>query len=375
MARREQPIKRRNPSGDVRWVARWTTKDGKRKSAGTFKLKREAQDAIDAAYEAEAQGPLVTDTLGRYFETWLENHPRSARSNRTYDQRIKAVLGIEIEGRELRDWEFDDLRRKHVAPVINHMLKVHKRTYTGANSILASLSTMTRDAIYDEVALRNPWKGAAIRPNDTRIEKDRPQIRVWSWEQMHDFARACGDQDNESRAIYGEIMVRCLSDCGMRIGELLGLRRQDVNAAELLLEIRQTADEKGRVLAGTKEDRLRNRSDGMVGRDVPVPPDLLAMLVAMPKRIDTPMLFPMRSGRAWDYKSFRDTIWDCGRAATGTDPRPHEYRHSYVTHMRAAGVNDADLAQITGHTVLTMQGRYAHSLGRSFEDVRRAVGS
>jgi hypothetical protein len=42
--------------------------------------------------------------------------------------------------------------------------------------------------------------------------------------------------------------------------------------------------------------------------------------------------------------------------------------------MRAAGVNDADLAAITGHSVLTMVSRYSHSLGRSFEDVRRAVG-
>ncbi len=40
-------------------------------------------------------------------------------------------------------------------------------------------------------------------------------------------------------------------------------------------------------------------------------------------------------------------------------------RHSYVTHLRAARIDDADLAEIAGHTVQTMIGHYAHALGRS----------
>ncbi|MDQ3758529.1 MAG: tyrosine-type recombinase/integrase [Actinomycetota bacterium] len=54
--------------------------------------------------------------------------------------------------------------------------------------------------------------------------------------------------------------------------------------------------------------------------------------------------------------------------------RPHEMRHSWITHLRAAGVNDADLAEMAGHTVETMLGRYSHALGRSFDAARRAVG-
>jgi hypothetical protein len=58
MTRREAPTKRRNPSGEIVWVARYTGRDGKRRVAGprwnkgkgTFALKREAQQAIDEAY-------------------------------------------------------------------------------------------------------------------------------------------------------------------------------------------------------------------------------------------------------------------------------------------------------------------------------------
>jgi hypothetical protein len=50
-------------------------------------------------------------------------------------------------------------------------------------------------------------------------------------------------------------------------------------------------------------------------------------------------------------------------------------RQSYISHLRAAGVDDADLAAIAGHTVLTMVTHYTHALGTSFDPgVRPALG-
>jgi hypothetical protein len=51
--RRERPYKRIYPTGRVRWVARYTGADGRRVTAGTFSLKREAQAAIDRAYQLD----------------------------------------------------------------------------------------------------------------------------------------------------------------------------------------------------------------------------------------------------------------------------------------------------------------------------------
>jgi hypothetical protein len=60
---RETPIRRVNPSGAVVWVARYTNSSSRRKSAGTFKRKRDAQAAIDAAYgraeQIESVGRLL----------------------------------------------------------------------------------------------------------------------------------------------------------------------------------------------------------------------------------------------------------------------------------------------------------------------------
>ena len=55
--RRERPIPRINPSGEKVWVARATDRSGKRQYLGTFTLKREAQDAIDAGLRGVGERP------------------------------------------------------------------------------------------------------------------------------------------------------------------------------------------------------------------------------------------------------------------------------------------------------------------------------
>jgi integrase len=85
-------------------------------------------------------------------------------------------------------------------------------------------------------------------------------------------------------------------------------------------------------------------------------------------------LFPTATGKVWQERNWRRTVWAPACAASGIDARPHELRHSYVSLMRAASVDAADLAAITGHSVETMHSRYTHAVGRSFEQVRGAVG-
>jgi integrase len=89
---------------------------------------------------------------------------------------------------------------------------------------------------------------------------------------------------------------------------------------------------------------------------------------------DCELLFPTPTGRMWRERNFYRDVWKPAQTVSGLDIRPHECRHSYVTHLRAAGINDADLAEIAGHRVETMLVRYTHAVGKSFEDVRATIG-
>jgi integrase len=240
------------------------------------------------------------------------------------------------------------------------MLTNEGRATTGAVGILRSLSAMAEDAITDEGCDLNPFKGIRVRANDPRAKKKRRPIRVFSFEEMHRFAKA---------ARRYEALVRTFTDTGMRLGEVLPLRPEDFDGETL--QVRRTAHE-GTILEGTKTDH----GEEDAGRVVPVPATLAWMLEAQINLNgpDCKLLFPTPRGRLWRERTFYRDVWKPTQEASGLDIRPHECRHSFVTNLRAAGVDDADLAKITGHSVLIMLARYSHSQGKSFGVVREDVG-
>jgi integrase len=376
--RREQPVKRVNPSGQTVWVARYTDPGGRRRSAGSYLRKREAQDAIDAAYDATIRA--APQTVGAYSETWTERHPRSPRTNATNSHRISRVLDVELEGMKLRDWPFRDLRRRHAVDLVDHMLRHQGRAHTGVQNILRSLSAMSEDAITDEIAEVNFVRGVRVRANDPRVRGATRPPRVFGFDELRRFAAHGGEH---------EPMLRVFTDCGLRLGEVLGLHRRDFDGEALHL--------RGSAHAGvfTPGDQPTKRHV----RTVPCPPSTAELIRSMPARIDTPLLFPTRAGRIWHESNFRRDVWmpalaahlGIVRAEGESRPsfearrraeikaskraiRPHDCRHSWITHLRAAGIDDADLAAVAGHTVETMIGTYTHPLGRSHDRIRRVIG-
>ncbi|HEV7563908.1 MAG TPA: site-specific integrase [Solirubrobacterales bacterium] len=249
-----------------------------------------------------------------------------------------------------------ELRRRHTLALVDHMLTIEGRATTGAVGILRSLSAMAEDAITDEVCDLNPFKGIRVRANDPRAKKKRRPIRVFSFEEMHRFAKAAGRY---------EALVRTFTDTGMRLGEVLPLRPEDFDGETL--QVRRTAHE-GAILEGTKTDH----GEEDAGRVVPVPATLAWMLEAQINLNgpDCKLVFPTPRGRLWRERTFYRDVWKPTQQASGLDIRPHECRHSYVTHLRAAGANDADLAEIAGHQVATMLARYTHPTATSFDWVR-----
>jgi integrase len=87
----------------------------------------------------------------------------------------------------------------------------------------------------------------------------------------------------------------------------------------------------------------------------------------------TSCLFTTPRGRLWRERTFYRDLWKPTQEASGLDIRPHECRHSYVTHLLAAGINDADLAEIAGHRVETMLARYTHAVHGSFDPIRGVI--
>jgi hypothetical protein len=79
----------------------------------------------------------------------------------------------------LRDWEFDELRRRQALALVDHMFRVEGRAAEGARGILSALSAMAEDAIGDDVATHNAFMGVRLRRNDPRIKKPARRRARW----------------------------------------------------------------------------------------------------------------------------------------------------------------------------------------------------
>ena len=349
------------PNGKTRtvWIARYKDRHGQIRTAqpawngrkGTFELRRDAQRAIDEAVLQPVRDRQ--DTVGGYFKVWLDRHPRSVRTEKTYAGHITVALDVEIEGLVLRGWDMRDLRRRHTYELVDHMLCDQGRAPGGARAILRTLSAMFEDAITDDICELNPITNVRVRDDDRRARKAPRELRVYSFEELHRFAACAG---------RWEPAIRVLSDCGLRLGEMFALRRDGLENGSLRVS--------GATWEGMMVESSGNKNHQ---RTVPVPPGCYELLMAMPPRIDTPLLFPTDHGQVWRASNWRRQVWipTCERA--GINPTAHELRHSYVSNLRAAGVDPADLADVAGHSMQTASVHYTHSLGQSFEAIRSAV--
>ncbi len=160
-------------------------------------------------------------------------------------------------------------------------------------------------------------------------------------------------------------MLRVLADCGLRVGELFALRPAGLDLPGAMLTVAATAWE-GEV---TESSERQNHD-----REVPIPPSLVAMLGAVPPRVDTLWLFPSPTGKLWRYSNWHRSVWQPTCEAARIDPTPHEFRHSWVTHLRAAGIDRADLADVAGHGEDVATRVYSHALRTSYDQIRQTIG-
>lgn len=372
-----RPVKRvrqvQRPDGSTKtvtdWVARYPDAEGKRRSAGTYRRERDAaaaiKEAMDGVAKAEELAPMQRSaTLDEFLPVWRVDYPRGPRTMVAYESRLRQVIDLPVDGKRLGDWNLRALRRRQVDQLYATLLS-QGRAARGAKAILSMLRALHEDAIHADLADFNPWS-VRVRAGDRRVLKRAAPRRVFSFDDLHEWASYGGKH---------EAMLRVGIDCGLRLGELLALEREHWKPGFIL--VRQTAW-KGRIVQealGDDGKPIKNHD-----RDVPLPPSAERLLMAMPVRLGCPWLFPSPWGYLWREEKFRDYAMKPTSTAASSDrseplnPTMREIRRSYVSNLRAAGIDIADLADMTGHSVETATRSYTEPIRDSYDKVRKAIG-
>lgn len=160
-------------------------------------------------------------------------------------------------------------------------------------------------------------------------------------------------------------LVELLAGTGMRIGELLGLRHEDIDAAGTLVRVRSRENvNRARVKSGQRE--------------IPVAPGLIRLytdyLVHEYGDLDCDFVFVNLwggdVGRAWRYWNVTDLV-DRLRRRSGVTFSAHMFRHTYATALLRRDVPAEVVAKLLGHaSVTTTTTTYAHL---EIEDIRRVL--
>jgi site-specific recombinase XerD len=156
-----------------------------------------------------------------------------------------------------------------------------------------------------------------------------------------------------------------LYESGCRAGEALGLRHQDIAAAECEISI----------VARENANGARAKSGG---RTVPVGPELIRLYADYLHEeyggIDSDHVFVSiwaePKGHAWTYQAVYDLVLRL-RARTGIEFGPHWFRHSAATRWLRDGVRIEVVSALLGHSSVSVTSSvYGHLTA---EDARAAL--
>jgi integrase len=107
-------------------------------------------------------------------------------------------------------------------------------------------------------------------------------------------------------------------------------------------------------------------------RRVPLTARATIVLDALPRRIDTRLVFPSPRGGSIDMHNFARRDWHPALEAAGLPRRRvYDLRHTFASNALAAGISLYELSRYMGASVRVLEMHYAH-LVRDAEETARA---
>lgn len=346
------------------WGAYIETEDGKRKYFYA-KTQQKVLEKLDAAREEKRRGTLVIapqQTVAQYLAYWLEHTVKDTVRPRTYGR-------------------YEEIVRLHIVPVfgkvkLQALTPQHVQTLK-SQKLKQGLSATTVSAIQDMLhkALDDAMKMGLVARNVCEVvsppRKQHKEIHPLTAEQSRRLLDAAKGHPQEA------LFVLALAT-GMRRGELLGLKWQDIDFTGNVLYVR-------RALSRLPTQMGRERGDLYIEaepktrssrRSIALPQFAVEALKQHRIRQEE---MRRAAGDAWED---HDYVF-CNPLGTHLDPgygvltqlklllkkaglpdvRFHDLRHSAATLLLSKGVHPKVVQEILGHSEISMtMDIYSHVL-------------
>ena len=342
---------RKLPSG--RWQANYTGPDGAiHKAPTTFGAKLDAEAWIaDRRREIDRDlwNPTIADgsvapLFGDFADNWLDTRQVRGRplKTRTADHY-----------RELLDKhlfpEFADVRLDQISPTsvrqwYAHLLPNKPTMRAHAYSLLRTIMNSAMSAEYiDANPCRVEGAGSAQRRSRT-VPATIEELMVIV--------------DNMPPKL--QLMVHLAAWCALRYGELIELRRRDIDVKEGTVSVTRAAIRRadGQYVVTTPKSDAGVRTVYMPPHLVPIAAQHLADHVGAGQDA---LLFPSPTGGYYTPTGVYRHFHPARRIAGRDDLRFHDLRHTGAVLAAVTGATLAELQQRLGHSTVSAAMRYQHA--------------
>jgi integrase len=323
--------------GKTWWYDFWL--NGKRYAKG-IKTARNRTQAKEEETKARAQ--ILDGTYGqidcqsfRQFvtDTYLPFSETNKKSHQSDDWRSNVLIA-----------EFGDLKLDEISPFGIEKFKKARREGKTRTGVQRSAASVNRDLELLSAILSLAFDYSLIKENPCRKVRKFPlsnrRTRYLDPTEEKRLLAVC-----DGRREHLKWLVILALNTGMRRGELLRLRAEDVDLA------------RGRIyVSQTKTDRPRYVPINQTTHDV------FLILLARTK-----------TGRFFKMDEIKTAWWGALRDAEIKNFRFHDLRHTFATRIADSGADVFTIASLLGHSSIVMAGRYTHATDQGKREAVKAL--
>lgn len=350
---------------DGKWVGSITLTDGKRK-VFYGKTQKEVQDKVNEALYAQQRGMLTTNsstTVQEYMEQWLEEIHKSVVKLSTYKNYQDLLRNYIIPG--LGKIKLQSLTPQQVQAFYSKKMKDGLAPKT-INNIHGLLHKALSNAVKWNVVSRNVCD-AVTPPRVARKEKT-----VLTAEQARNLLKQI--KNHRMEALFTLAIVT-----GMREGELLALRWQDIDFTGYSLQVKRTVRYiKGYGHVESEPKTVKSR------RKIMLPLFAVEVLLIHKAQqeeqrrecanawVDKDLVFATAMGNYLALTTLRRAFNGILKQAGLPHMRFHDLRHSAATILLSRGTHPKVVQEILGHSQISMTlDVYSHVLPVMQEEVTK----
>ncbi len=338
------------------------------KSKGEIKEKRKDwQKQFDAGIDTESNKM----TFAQWLEKWLEVYKKNAVAITTFEQN-KLTVKNHFTSDDIGATKLKDLTKLNLQDFINR--KSEKLAATSMKLLRYVISNSLKFAVENDILLKSP--AAGLRIPKAKIDK-REDIKPFSRNELKDVLKAI-----EGEKLYNIVYVAAFT--GMRKGELLGLRWQDVDLVKGVINVRQQAIYN----PGTKNIEIGKLKTKNAYRSISIDEMVIAVLKKQKawnavKRLELGesyteqgIVFVDEAGQllntVWITKAFYRAIKQLGIEYRSF----HHLRHTFASIAISKVPNIKAISMTLGHSTITeTMDTYGHLLPGDNKTVTGAVAA